>query len=164
MSHALRILDTMDRYQRSEVFDKLGVLGRFIYADFVSREVNRLLKARCPGCVDVPRPMSHICVDANPTMDPFILHLYVTATEGVNLDSVRVVYDRARDYLRLGGKDRDLERDFEIIVKRCFMRWFVSDFGSIKEDLSVPSDVEGAVSLAFKNSKLPRDGEPKLSW
>lgn len=164
MLHAIKILDDMDRYQNSKAFDTLGALGRFIYADFVSREVNRLLKARCPGCADVSKSLNHLCVDANPTMDPFVLHLYVTATEGVNLESVKVVYHRAREYLRLDGEGRNPEKDFGLIVKRCFVRWFVSDFGSMKEDLSVPSDLEEAVSLAFKDSKLQRDSVPKLSW
>ena len=148
--YALTVLDRMDAYQKSDAFQKLGLIGRFIYATFLSEEVKRLLEARCPGCVDVPTS-NHLCGDADPTLDPFILHLYVEAMRRVNLDSVKDVFYRAHEYLNLQKEGRNLQRDFELIMKRCFFRWFVSDFGTLEEDLNVEPDTLEAISRAFKD-------------
>jgi hypothetical protein len=78
------VVDEMDAWFDSETFITLGRLVRYIYAQRLTEEVNKLLKKKCIGCqTDSPSETNHICIDPKPDRNPFIL---IRLQRGINVD------------------------------------------------------------------------------
>ena len=114
------IVDEMDAWFKTEEFKNLGRLIKYIYAQSLTEEANKLLKSRCDGCqTDHPSQTNHICIEPQPDKDPIMLHLYVEALESVDLSRVKTVYQRSRKFLKIGDGSKDHREDFSLHIKKC---------------------------------------------
>ena len=138
----------MDASQRAEDLKKLAQLTQYVYACFLIRELPQEVKVQYPTCSEVPHHISHAC--AEPTFNPYVLLLYVEALYRVKLCKVEDVCQRACKKLDLGSNGINPKKDIKLLIKRCFAKWFNSDFGSMEDDLTVQPDVAEAVAQAFE--------------
>ena len=141
----------MEAWFNSEEYKRLGRLARYIYAEFLNEEIDKALKKKCYGCqTDHPSQTNHICLDPEPTLDPFILHLYLEAAESVNLTQVEEAFDRSRKILEWEYGSSDIHQDFSTYIKKCYGAWKATDFETLSLDFTVEPSISAAVEQALE--------------
>ena len=139
-------VDKMNDWFKSDEFKELGRLVKYIFAQYLSDGVRKLLKKKCLGCeIDHPSQSQHICIQSEPNKDPFLLYLYAETMESIDLDRMEDIYHRTRMILKIGYGSNDPHQDFSLHIKSCVRSWFISDFASLDSDLCVDPDISKAV-------------------
>ena len=153
-------MDEMDAWFKTEEFKNLGRLIKYIYAQSLTEEANKLLKSRCDGCqTDHPGQQNHICIDPQPASNPFILYLYAEALESIDLTRVESTFHRSRKILNWGYGSNAPRQDYSWHIKKCVSVWYFSDFASLDSDLKVDDNISEAVTQARKDLGIDQSSE-----
>ena len=144
------VVDEMNAWFKTEDFKNLGRLTRYIYALFLTEEVKKSLKRMCKGCrTGHDSRDEHICIDPQPSLDPFMLYIHVEALRSVDRLLAESTFHRT---VRILGWDSDKPRqDFMLHLNDLFRNWYVSDFATLEQCINVEPSISDAVNRARGN-------------
>ena len=129
----------------NEEFQRLGKLSRYVYALLLRETVDKMLQERCGFTND---QSNHMSVNPKPHLDPFILLIYAEALWSVDRTEVEEICRVSKEILQWKDASTHPHQDYIIHLKSLIKSWYITDFQTVDENLSVEKSISEAVVKA----------------